>query len=127
MAAPRRFRLERAVDVSGVSGIGVVAHGVLWPDGGVTVRWRGEHPSTVIWAGIDAVEHVHGHGGATQIVWLDDTGAFDTTGPTERAARVQASWVAGPDGENYRRAVADSQADVGPLIREVRRQRGELL
>lgn len=71
MAEPRRFRLERAVDHSGVSGTGVVAHGVLWPDGGVTVRWAGEHASTVVWSGIADVEHVHGHGGTTQIVWLD--------------------------------------------------------
>jgi hypothetical protein len=75
---PRRFVLRRTVDVSGVSGIGDVADtrdvdGVLWPDGTAAVRWRGEHPSTVVWdRGRASVELIHGHGGATQIVWLDD-------------------------------------------------------
>jgi hypothetical protein len=68
----RRFKLVRHADVSGVSGTGHVADGVIWPDGTATVRWRGEHPSTVCWdGGQAAVEHVHGHGGATEIVWLD--------------------------------------------------------
>jgi len=68
----RRFKLVRHADVSGVSGTGHVADGVIWPDGTATVRWRGDHPSTVSWDGGQAsVEHVHGHGGATEIVWFD--------------------------------------------------------
>ncbi|MDT0381390.1 hypothetical protein RM572_21770 [Streptomyces sp. DSM 42041] len=71
-AAPRRFVLSRAVDVSGVSGTGDVADGVLWPDGTASVRWRGEHPSTVFWdRGRASVELIHGHGGATQVLFLD--------------------------------------------------------
>lgn len=70
---PRRFVLRRTVDVSGVSGTGDVADGVLWPDGTAAVRWRGEHPSTVVWdRGRASVELIHGHGGATTIEWLDD-------------------------------------------------------
>jgi len=34
----RRFYLDRRTDVSGVSGTGIVAHGVVWPDGTVTIR-----------------------------------------------------------------------------------------
>lgn len=71
-APPRRFVLRRTVDVSGVSGTGDVADGVLWPDGTASVRWRGEHPSVVFWdRGQVSVDHIHGHGGATKIVWLD--------------------------------------------------------
>jgi hypothetical protein len=74
--APRRFILRRTVDVSGVSGTGDVADGVLWPDGTASVRWRGEHPSVVFWdRGRLSVEHIHGHQGATEIVWLDGPGA----------------------------------------------------
>lgn len=69
---PRRFELNRIVDHTGISGTGVVAWGVLWPDGSTVVRWRGEHGSTVVWKSMQDVEAIHGHGGATQIVWLDE-------------------------------------------------------
>ncbi|WP_207936001.1 hypothetical protein [Actinomadura sp. KC216] len=68
---PRRFQLVRDVDVTGVSGTGIVADGVLWPDQTATVRWRGDMPSTVNWDNIAHAERVHGHGGATRFEWLD--------------------------------------------------------
>lgn len=67
---PRLFRLERHTDISGISGTGHIADGVLWPDGTATLRWLGEHPSTVFWdRGHTSVDHIHGHGGATSIVF----------------------------------------------------------
>lgn len=69
---PHRFHLQRDTDVTGVSGTGIVALGVLWPDGTASVRWTGERPSIVFWdGGMADAEHVHGHGGATRIVWDD--------------------------------------------------------
>ncbi|MGC5534272.1 hypothetical protein [Streptomyces sp. SR-10] len=69
---PRRFHLQRAIDVTGVSGTGHVADGVLWPDGTASVRWAGERTSIVFWdGGMADAEAVHGHGGATVIVWDD--------------------------------------------------------
>jgi hypothetical protein len=62
------FHLQRDTDVSGVSGTGVVADGVIWPDGTVSVRWRGQHPSIVFWRSLDSVKVIHGHDGATRIV-----------------------------------------------------------
>lgn len=71
-AVSRRFQLHRQVDVTGVSGVGLVADGVLWPDGTASIRWRGERPSIVHWQnGMTDVDAIHGHGGHTQIVWLD--------------------------------------------------------
>lgn len=68
----RRFELHREHDVSGVSGVGVVAEGVEFSDGHAAVRWvTGEHRSTVAWDDVESVEVIHGHGGATKIVWLD--------------------------------------------------------
>lgn len=67
----RPFWLQRNHDVSGVSGIGIVAHGALWPDGTASVRWIGPRPSTVFWDAIEDAEAVHGHGGHTQIVFAD--------------------------------------------------------
>ncbi|WP_330349734.1 hypothetical protein [Streptomyces sp. NBC_00582] len=72
---PLRFKVKRHHDVSGVSGDGNVADGVLWPDGTASVRWRGEHPSAVFWdRGRVSVEFIHGHQGATEVVLVDQDG-----------------------------------------------------
>jgi hypothetical protein len=69
---PRRFHLVRHVDISGVSGTGIVAEGVEWSDGTVTLRWTGDYPTTTVWQdGIPALLAVHGHQGSTAIHWLD--------------------------------------------------------
>jgi DNA-binding CsgD family transcriptional regulator len=70
---PRIFHLQRDEDVTGASGTGHVADGVLWPDGTVTVKWLGEYASEVSWPkGMAAVERIHGHDGRTRIVWDDE-------------------------------------------------------
>lgn len=71
---PRRFHLLRHRDVSGISGTGIVADGVVWPDLTVSIRWRGDRPSIVHWGHINDAAAVHGHGGATEFVWLDSAG-----------------------------------------------------
>lgn len=73
MTTGRRFRLFRHEDVSGVSGVGVVAHGVQFPDGTVAMRWAtpGLPPSGAFWDSIEAVEAVHGHSGKTVVEWVD--------------------------------------------------------
>lgn len=70
--APRMFALRRDEDITGVSGIGDVAYGIEFPDGVVALRWIGAWPTSVVFhdEGIASVEHVHGHGGRTRIVWL---------------------------------------------------------
>ncbi|MEE4540970.1 hypothetical protein V2S66_03180 [Streptomyces sp. V4-01] len=80
---PRRFYLHRAHDTTGVSGTGRIADGIEWPDGTVTIRWRGDRPSVVHWAALADAEHVHGHGGRTYVVWLDLEQS--TQGARERA------------------------------------------
>lgn len=69
---PRRFQLYRHTDISHVSGIGVVAWGVQFPDGSVAIRWHGAHPSTVAWSSVGDAIAIHGHSGATEIRWADD-------------------------------------------------------
>jgi hypothetical protein len=75
--APRLFALHRDRDVTGISGTGLVADGVLWPDGSASIRWRGDRPSIVFWHDLDHAEQIHGHGGHTRLVFADDpvTGA----------------------------------------------------
>lgn len=72
MTRPRLFQLHRHGDVSGVSGVGVVAEGVEFSDGTVALRWLSAWPTSVVFhdRGIEAVEAIHGHGGQTEVVWL---------------------------------------------------------
>lgn len=69
---PRAFVLVRHEDETGVSGTGVVAWGVEFPDGVVALRWKSAWPTSVVFhdKGMEAVEAVHGHGGKTEIVWV---------------------------------------------------------
>jgi hypothetical protein len=76
------FTLHRCDDETGVSGVGVVAWGVVWPDGSVSLRWLGATPSFVNYEGVEpssvrqAIQHVqkvHGHNGKTVIRWRSTT------------------------------------------------------
>lgn len=68
----RRFHLERDDDVSGVSGTGVVAEGVEFTDGTAAMRWRTGLSSTAIYNSTSELEAIHGHGGATRLVFDDE-------------------------------------------------------
>jgi len=65
----RVFRLIRTEDVSGVSGTGIVADGVVFPDGVTVLRWRTVGGSTAIYDSVESVERIHGHDGSTRLVW----------------------------------------------------------
>jgi len=66
-----RFILDRIVDVTKVSGTGIVAEGFEASDGTVFLRWLSDTPSSVIYDDIRHVELVHGHNGASLIRFLD--------------------------------------------------------
>jgi len=77
---PRLFVLHRHADVTGRSGIGVVAVGVMFADGKAVTRWRGVTTGVhqiSVWESLDEVEAIHGHDGNTEIVWLDQTDIAD--------------------------------------------------
>jgi hypothetical protein len=63
------FHLLRLEDESGVSGTGWVAEGAVFSNGWVALTWLGETPSLNFYPSIEAVEAIHGHGGATRIVF----------------------------------------------------------
>lgn len=67
----RRFALMRHVDMTGVSGTGVVAHGVQFGDGSCVMRWLTETRSTSYYDSIDDIKHIHGHEGSTGVTWID--------------------------------------------------------
>lgn len=66
MTAPHIFKLMRDTDVSGVSGAGHVADGVVFGDGTTVLRWRSEHRSTAVYASLEDAVAIHGHNGATR-------------------------------------------------------------
>jgi hypothetical protein len=70
----RRFVLNRDEDLSGVSGTGIVAEGVVFSDGTTVLRWLTFRRSTAIYDRVEDVVAVHGHGGTTQLQYLDHTG-----------------------------------------------------
>ncbi|MEV6791293.1 hypothetical protein AB0M87_04670 [Streptomyces sp. NPDC051320] len=75
---PRAFLVRRDEDVTGISSTGVVAEGVLFSDGWVVTHWLDRppmhEPKTDVWhhQGVEPFEKVHGHGGTTRIVWVED-------------------------------------------------------
>lgn len=70
-SVPRLFHLNRKKDVNGISGTGIVAEGVVFSDGKVAMRWLSETASTIIYDSIEHVKNIHGHEGASEIVFLD--------------------------------------------------------
>lgn len=72
-AAPRRFLLVREDDVTGVSGEGIVAEGIEYSDGVCSMHWIvNPARSTTVYNSVADVETIHGHGGATRVVFLDE-------------------------------------------------------
>lgn len=71
MRQTRRFRLVRLEDPGGISGIGVVADGVEFPDGTAVLRWATLNKSTAIYGSVRELEAIHGHEGRTVIRWID--------------------------------------------------------
>jgi hypothetical protein len=72
------FVLRRKVDVTGISGTGVVADGAVFPDGRVATRWRGGTTGvaqTCAWDNLVHVRRIHGHDGNTELELLA-TGAL---------------------------------------------------
>lgn len=61
-------KLVREVDVSGVSGTGVVAHGAVMPSGKVVLEWNSEMPSVEVHENIGFVYKIHGHNGMTKLI-----------------------------------------------------------
>ena len=71
MNSLRQFYLIRNEDVSGVSGTGRVAVGVVFPSSRVVLEWlSGGHHSFGILDNLDEVQRIHGHNGKTTIEFI---------------------------------------------------------
>jgi hypothetical protein len=90
--AAKVFYLVRIEDETGVSGTGIVAEGVRWTDGSVSLRFVSKTPSFInferVPEGVEInrigerhVKMVHGHRGKTKVVWADDEEEVGSSGP----------------------------------------------
>ena len=72
----RRFVLRRAVDPTGVSGPGLIAAGVQFPNGRCVLQWAatdaGADDGFCSHRDVAAVVATHGHRGATVLEWIDE-------------------------------------------------------
>ena len=77
---PQPFGLLRREDPSRVSGTGLVASGVIWPDSRVAMQWCPEQPpagyhspvrQVNLWDSVEEIEGVHAHGGLTRLETRD--------------------------------------------------------
>lgn len=67
----RKFVLERTEDVHGVSGVGIVAEGVVFTNGMVALTWLSPFQTVTVFQSLDVLEKVHGHDGRTKPRFLD--------------------------------------------------------
>jgi hypothetical protein len=70
--AMRRFYLQRTKDISGMSGTGIVAEGVIFTNGWAALTWLTPLQCHAFYHSIAILEKIHGHDGATKIVFIDD-------------------------------------------------------
>ena len=84
---PRRFVVERTQDISGVSGIGIVASGVVFPSGKAVMEWLTFHSSMTVFQNVDDITKIHGHGGATTIKFIDEENVSDNKKGQKRNSR----------------------------------------
>lgn len=65
----KTFKLIRNEDLTGVSGTGEVAEGVIFYNGWVSMVWKTTINSLVFYPSIENVIKIHGHDGRTTIAY----------------------------------------------------------
>jgi hypothetical protein len=89
-------------------------------DGSASIRWRGENPSIVFWDSHASVEKIHGHNGATRIVWdIPLIIPPDLAAVQRRLADVIQGDIEHWDQGPLMEAVWASIGDIQPLIAEI--------
>lgn len=69
----RTFFLQRYRDKSGISGIGKIAEGVQFTSGKCVLAWLTEVKSIAIYDNLEELTAIHGHDGATRVIFHDQT------------------------------------------------------
>jgi hypothetical protein len=107
-----------------VSGTGIVAYGARFPGAGkVAVSWsvNGMPGSVGVWDCIEDMQAVHGHGGATEVVWLAESmpssaSRLERTA-REAEARYQAARLRGGHDPSTERPVTEEDIPTVELAR----------
>lgn len=68
----KKFVLNRKEDESGTSGTGIVAVGVMFPNGLCVLHWTTVVSSLGVYHSIADLEKIHGHGGKTEVRWIEE-------------------------------------------------------
>lgn len=68
----KSFLLVREIDETGVSGTGIVAHGVIFRSGRVVMEWLRPPCSVGMYGSMREMIQIHGHGGNTQVRFIDE-------------------------------------------------------
>ena len=66
----RQFVLVRHKDVTGTSGTGVVAEGVVFEDGQAVLKWLRKPYALGVFPSLKNLLDIHGHEGNTQVRFL---------------------------------------------------------
>ena len=65
----KTFYLLRHEDINGLSGVGPVAVGVVFPNGQVVFQWTTYRNSIEIYSSIENLIEIHGHEGKTEVIF----------------------------------------------------------
>lgn len=71
------FYLMRHQDLSGLSGTGIIAIGVVYPNGKAHMQWVSYKTSFEMHDSVENLIDIHSHGGATELLWGDPPCADD--------------------------------------------------
>lgn len=63
------FYLLRHTDGTGLSGTGIIAVGVVWPDGQAHMQWISFKKSFEMHDSVENLIDIHGHNGATELIY----------------------------------------------------------
>lgn len=68
----KEFYLLRTEDISNISGVGIVARGIIFPkDGKVVMEWESGFDTLNIFSSIEEVKFIHSHEGKTKIIMVN--------------------------------------------------------
>ncbi len=102
------FVLRRLVDGTGISGVGVVADGAVFPDLRTVTRWRtgpAGVAQTCVWDNLQHVRRIHGHDGQTRVELVP----YDVLVKMIHAALDVAAEI--PDGREVEHAISEVLAE----------------
>lgn len=71
------FWLKRNEDVSGTSGVGIVAEGVIFSNGCCSLHWLSKYSTVTYFQSMDDLKAIHEHNGATEIVFEVKAGVIN--------------------------------------------------